>query len=589
MTNSIFDRRLWVVDHLNNCECVLWVFHRMNRIIASILYTQTRQLDPFSDTEKDMLLHAYSIMIYRAKQSHFYWSPIEKVLLNRTRHRCRRVMCSMAVSDPNLKNEIRRLTNAWERIYNSGIAEGDIRDDRPFETKDYDLSGFLEYFILKLNEEAMSAQDAKNRLCLLPQSCSELRDNFQVKNVFNPLQVVPSQSLNISNQAVQTSLGSAKDDISVELVKILFKKSFMSHSKDFSVKATYKSLKRFPENVLTEALKQLREQGLVVHERTNFSRVPGRKINVSDHFLELTTSKHPVGLFKQCRIYYNEIAQNSSTLLKYKNIHLGQFATIIDLISQQKAFLDFNDREKYLRTKRSCIYPKRSAVPLVQLYIDRNFDIIVQTDPLPLSEPTTTTWNHTIVPSKKEIKQSLYELNHPLSVRIYATLKTCGVLGMSMDKLRAEDLGSDRAVLDALNILVNHRPPLIKLVGFRQLRYVVANYFSYWLLKSDYGHFLDPVLWCDTSGQVMEDAWDGCCEVIQSHIIKNPGIQHSVLCDKLTGFLSDYETHTILEYLEKNNKVYSRKIKKKNSDLFSRKKMYITKDTLYTGDRKSVV
>lgn len=165
-------------------------------------------------------------------------------------------------------------------------------------------------------------------------------------------------------------------------------------------------------------------------------------------------------------------------------------------------------------------------VPLVQLYIDRNFDIIVQTDPLPLSEPTTTTWNHTIVPSKKEIKQSLYELNHPLSVRIYATLKTCGVLGMSMDKLRAEDLGSDRAVLDALNILVNHRPPLIKLVGFRQLRYVVANYFSYWLLKSDYGHFLDPVLWCDTSGQVMEDAWDGCCEVIQSHIIKNPGIQH---------------------------------------------------------------
>ncbi|RCH86694.1 hypothetical protein CU098_001494, partial [Rhizopus stolonifer] len=117
--------------------------------------TQTRQLDPFSDTEKDMLLHAYSIMIYRAKQSHFYWSPIEKVLLNRTRHRCRRVMCSMAVSDPNLKNEIRRLTNAWERIYNLGIAEGDIRDDRPFETKDYDLSGFLEYFILKLNEEAM--------------------------------------------------------------------------------------------------------------------------------------------------------------------------------------------------------------------------------------------------------------------------------------------------------------------------------------------------------------------------------------------------------------------------------------------------
>lgn len=89
----------------------------------------------------------------RSKKSIFYWSPITKLLPHRNQEKCRRTLCTMAVMDNQLITTIQKLTRMWEYIYKEGIKNGDIQDERPWDTKDFDLCRYLEYFLHKLREE----------------------------------------------------------------------------------------------------------------------------------------------------------------------------------------------------------------------------------------------------------------------------------------------------------------------------------------------------------------------------------------------------------------------------------------------------
>jgi hypothetical protein len=175
-----------------------------------------------------------------------------------------------------------------------------------------------------------------------------------------------------------------------------------------------------------------------------------------------------------------------------------------------------------------------NIVGLRELYIRRGLDIAVfPTEHLPPIEPSYITWNHTKVLTNREITCHLQALKKacPLAVSIYATLKDFGILGASFDHLKQKFLETNpntrtQDIFTAFSNLVNHEPPLAKLVGFEKLRYVGAYYFQFWLLKNSKGDYCDPLVWCDISGNVMKKTLDGCSEVVLSHIIKRPGIEY---------------------------------------------------------------
>lgn len=86
----------------------------------------------------------------RATNLYFFWQPIAQVITNHTPERCRRVLSGMLANDPNITKTIELLKAKWTKIYERGIVGKEIKDEQPWETMNYDLSSFMEYFITQL-------------------------------------------------------------------------------------------------------------------------------------------------------------------------------------------------------------------------------------------------------------------------------------------------------------------------------------------------------------------------------------------------------------------------------------------------------
>lgn len=91
----------------------------------------------------------------RAKRLKFFWRPITKLLTTRTKEQCRRVFNAMLVTHPDLQLTIERLKCQWEKYYKEGIDLQQIQDKNEWDTCEFDLSSYVEYFILRMQEDAM--------------------------------------------------------------------------------------------------------------------------------------------------------------------------------------------------------------------------------------------------------------------------------------------------------------------------------------------------------------------------------------------------------------------------------------------------
>lgn len=59
----------------------------------------------------------------------------------------------MIRSDAGVLVTIERLKRKWEMYYKEGIERQEIQDERPWDTLDFDLCSYLEYFIIRMKEE----------------------------------------------------------------------------------------------------------------------------------------------------------------------------------------------------------------------------------------------------------------------------------------------------------------------------------------------------------------------------------------------------------------------------------------------------
>ncbi|KAI8378081.1 hypothetical protein EDC96DRAFT_540438, partial [Choanephora cucurbitarum] len=127
-------------------------------------------------------------------------------------------------------------------------------------------------------------------------------------------------------------------------------------------------------------------------------------------------------------------------------------------------------------------------------------------------------------------------------------------------------------------------PALLGIFGLEHLRYVSAEFCSYWMLKNPQnGQYMPPLMWYDASGGLTKPALEGCEDTVMSHILYTPGISFAQLHKRLQPLFSGFELHSILRTLITKQKVISKKIKKASSNkrLFKRSTVQLASDTSF--------
>lgn len=544
-------------------------------------YTSSASQNP-NALEKELLVYAYCIMKVRARGGSFFWDPATTILTGKSKHRCRRIFNTMKVKDPSLIIRIEDLKKKWERIYKEGIATSSIKDENPWNTLEYDLPSFVEYFLVRLKEEEESDTMMKNKL---PLEIKDLHDNYRVArsdhDVLQAKRQSNNQSLTLgifdeSNYDVSSnSLQQSTHEREVHLVKTLIKMLLMTPDDLYNSEAAYNIFKNYHQDVIEEAIKSLNDEGLVIKDKSKYGRVPGRSVNVSEKFMKVAEGVFPHGLMHEAKIHFLSIAENETVQVRQTQLNSGVAASTLSLLSQKKVSLYITQTNAFKKYKDFYHYPRASAVHLQRRFINKGLEIAIKKNvPLPSVIADTTAQVAEAkysTPTSEQIDLFIISLEKdtPLIRPVYDAIKSGGTHGslledieknLSMNKNMYTNVNELR---DVLSKLVNYDPPLLHVVGFENLRYVAAECASPWFLKtSDINTFLNPLMWNDTSGNVIPLALEGCANAVISHILTNPGISHPNLRKKFQDFFTEHEMHTLIKYLVEAKVVTVRKVLK---------------------------
>jgi hypothetical protein len=172
-------------------------------------------------------------------------------------------------------------------------------------------------------------------------------------------------------------------------------------------------------------------------------------------------------------------------------------------------------------------------VELRKAYVYNKLDIIVKKTETFFSRNVSNA-SHVesgkiILPAPAEVTTYLQKLKlENIDIEdVYIIVKGFTETGVSMDSIIMLAKRSTCSIINAVDCLVNHEPPLIRIVGFKKLRYVATEFVTHWLLKSDDDQsYLNPLMWNDASGKLIQSVLDGCASAVISHILSHPGISH---------------------------------------------------------------
>ncbi|KAL7330068.1 hypothetical protein PS15p_205057 [Mucor circinelloides] len=591
-------------------------FRRLRLTVKSVesqRRTYTKKVDELSlsDVEKDVLVHAYSIMKARADTSTFYWSPITKVITTCTPEKCRRTIEYIARFDPIfIDTTVKKLKDEWKEIYQEGIANGDIKDEAPWDTQDYDLPGFLEYFILKLQERETQVDD----VVPLPKQLSGFYSRFNIVRDINKTRAVDNghqvaaYTHCFDEHAYDVSSNIIKEydeqEVFVYLVMVLIKMILITPDDKYNTKDAYALLRVYPENIIKQAVDNLSAMGMLVKSRIDSGRVPGRGINVSEKFLVMASGVLPFDFFQQAMQFYQTLASDNPFVdLEISTVDAGTAAVVLDLASQGKISIGLQDFEKYVKPRQSTYYPKPKAFALRDAYLYKDLDLrITPTSDVPVQNaPERCSDCDGIIPvsTHQEIESYLHALNdrRPYSKTVYDVIRSFGRAGASISEIRTKfdsESQHEESLLffDTLESLQNHRPPLIRVIGFVHLRYIASEFISDWFIKQSDGRYILPLMWYDTTGSIIPKALEGCAHAVMGHVLERPGISFATLRDKFQGFFTDFELYHILKYLLDSKRIIARKIQRgvrpKRASIFDKRPLVSMAMLNYTLDNNEI-
>ncbi|CAG8534737.1 6766_t:CDS:2, partial [Acaulospora colombiana] len=318
-----------------------------------------RQRPVWNHHEDELVIHSYVIL--------------------RTNEMCRRRL-NVLVKNAAVQERINILLSQWPKIYKIGVRNGDIVDKDDTEMIDFDLPGYVEFFMKAL-------KDMPNKRCgpdpviPLPRDTKTLERYFVEKHIssshrqdlffedklvgcslrqkFTTLYSHPFTCRLTRENSVDyhTKLNVNDKEIQLECVQALIKMILLTPEDQYDSSHAFSILNSYPDSLVTDAIDKLNESGAIVRVKGgNDRRVPGRGYHVSDRFLSVISGTFPDRLFSQAVAFHKSLV-GSIIFDQFSNS--GDMACILDLFSSWKVSLVPAHKTEDLFT--SCVIPNHRS------------------------------------------------------------------------------------------------------------------------------------------------------------------------------------------------------------------------------------
>ncbi|KAF7725782.1 hypothetical protein EC973_009399 [Apophysomyces ossiformis] len=602
------------------------------REIDTALVSNRLTRTKWTQQEDELLIYTNTILRSRGRKNRFLWTAAKKVLPARESNACRNRIGKLR-EDPKIAESMYKLGLSWERIYAQGIASGAIEDPDPFEVVDFDILGYLAYFIQQLQSEQSHGQaDAvqipanveKLHQIFAVRSAPERIINCTIENQYHgkhallqkhQVLCVNAFSLRLTDlEACDTPLPAILCETdpqykTIELIKAFFKMILMTPQETYDPFYAYAILNRYPKNLFTRALDESKTNGVLVKarcKRLHDRRLPGMQYGISSRFVTRMAGQLPEKFLLQAKEYEKYLHDTKVTKFNVVNTSSGMMACMLDLISENKLAVCMRSRDLVVRKHLSAHSHSRNIDPK-WMYFDMDVSLveprkdIVSTKSLQDFAPQYRTELLTQIQFDSALAGLLSiqdDCDRPTLSLIVDILTASGKDGLTLPELKAR-LG-DSNIQRHLEMLLNNVPPLIAVVGLEAQRVVLTTDLENWLivpktvviprppsqevwertstLTKKRKTVVEPRIWVDVNGIVTESVLKGCLDVVIELLLQRPGITESAVCRHFNRVLTRVEVKDILSTLVQRGilRKLSTKIATTPTTLFSKPKMFET-------------
>ncbi|KAI8331769.1 hypothetical protein BC941DRAFT_155290 [Chlamydoabsidia padenii] len=250
-----------------------------------------RAIQPFTPLEKSTFEYAVAIMRYRARHGKFYWGPITRVIPLKSIRQCASRLQNLIASSSASLDTIDTLQQKWARIYTRGIEKKEIVDERPWDTKNFDLVGYLAYFLSQLLLEDQSTPPIQPTM-MLPSNANSIHLMYTVTPVSSLKSDIPQESnhrpvmsspYTMNNTCTDDNKVLGTKSIAVANAIQVIKMIMVHPETTFDSRLAYNLLSQCRIEDVEEAYSNLKLSGMIVlSKHGDTRRVPGRKFRLSN-------------------------------------------------------------------------------------------------------------------------------------------------------------------------------------------------------------------------------------------------------------------------------------------------------------------
>ncbi|KAI9247646.1 hypothetical protein BDA99DRAFT_576219 [Phascolomyces articulosus] len=518
-----------------------------NRYPRPTISTPKQPFNRWPEVDHEALLHAYVIMRYRTETNGtlFSWAPISQVITNRDQSACRRRISHLKETWPQFNDRTEILKRKWAIIYAQGIATGELIDNRPWDWRDYDLIGQLEYFIKNLQHVPEESTISIPSNATLLKTQYDVTTSPLIKTIRRPATLELRRDYRVPHYEGLSN--------TILLASIVLRMVLMMPQDTYDAEKSRVLFRPFTENTIEKALQYLRSTGALVFMRKNFNRlIPGQVYNVSEKFIRTFSSERfPRQMLDQANEFYRELSDGNDVSISQTP---GAMAVFLDMISTDELSLEMTSAAQFLNTHRNFYYPRLKHDAVTNDIIDRNLAFSIA---LPIQ---TNTQNGTMsavydcnimIPNNKAIDFQRLQLSTRIQ-HIYSILENFGVSGATLMMLKEHFPNlSNKDINESIDELKSKN--LVCQVGFIDQRLVVSYQAPAWLVEFKPGHYLKPRMWCTIDGSVNQDVFQGCMRKLVLLITEKPGISLPRIHEVFQGYMTAAEVNDLLHYLVQNN------------------------------------
>ncbi|CAO3645289.1 unnamed protein product [Cunninghamella blakesleeana] len=562
----------------------------------------------FTESEHSIFIHATAIMQHRAQNSAFYWAPILTVLPEKAISQCRTYLQSLkAKSSPSI-HEITELKHKWDIIYKQGIKNKDLVDERPWDTKKFNLPSYLTYFISHLlnendNERIHPCKPLKKQI---PYHSRDIQNLFHViyklsasvkmKKEYQPYMV--SWTQNMLDLSSEHQYQYKFENLDIATTIYLIKMIMIEPNEMYDPHAAYNLLSQCSETNIEKAFNYFRDVGILVHSKHSKRYLAGRQFRMSNAFISALTGAFPIEFYDTAYHFHKQIENNQLLLQPLQN---GHMAALLNLISERKITLKNTKYERIIKQRASIKHDFLYSDQIIKIWNNNNHkNLCIHIDDLELHKKSSFTSRNLERFSKltsDQIKQHLnnYDKQQDLNATIvYNTLYQFGNQGANIMeikiKLQNDNINiSDNILIYTLNALTNNEPPLVITGGHDILKYicieqVTTEYFLKYtspqpsqsqssknVINGSNDYYLKASMWCMFDGKTNQNILYICATALLGYIVQQPGITNEKLFRIHKKTMSYVEFQQVLDHLLKNNIVISRsRIKESKPGLFTK-------------------